>query len=234
MTRIAIEHTGLISHDEPREPDHPRRSGGGEGARYRRRRAPRCTTESVPGCDTVIDTTREDTAARTDQLAYSSVHHGRTIGPERRLLKWLDLLMPVMAAIDAEALYIAELLGCVENIKNGNTSLVENIFMPPPAQPPIPRTQLSARFLTAGSEVPSHAPPRHATSIRGFARPRWSRRSTIWNSVPHWRTDPREVVCVYPSVRFYPGSWTRAELRERVASHRENGLAPSHARGQVA
>ncbi|WP_031266050.1 MULTISPECIES: hypothetical protein, partial [Bacteria] len=24
-----------------------------------------------------------------------------------------------------------ELLGCVENIKNGNTSLVENIFMPP-------------------------------------------------------------------------------------------------------
>ena len=32
-----------------------------------------------------------------------------------------------------EALYIAELLGCVENIKNGNTSLVENIFMPPHA-----------------------------------------------------------------------------------------------------
>ncbi|MBS4083772.1 MAG: amidohydrolase family protein, partial [Rhizobiales bacterium] len=56
---------------------------------------------------------------------------GRTIGPERRLLEWLDLLMPIMAAMDEEALYIAELLGCVENIKNGNTSLVENIFMPP-------------------------------------------------------------------------------------------------------
>lgn len=56
---------------------------------------------------------------------------GRTIGPERRLLEWLDLLMPIMAAMDEEALYVAELLGCVENIKNGNTSLVENIFMPP-------------------------------------------------------------------------------------------------------
>jgi 5-methylthioadenosine/S-adenosylhomocysteine deaminase len=58
---------------------------------------------------------------------------GRTIGPERRLLEWLDLLMPLMAAMDDEALYLAELLGCVENIKNGNTSLTENIFMPPHA-----------------------------------------------------------------------------------------------------
>ena len=41
--------------------------------------------------------------------------------------------MPMMAAMDDEALYVAELLGCVENIKNGNTSLVENIFMPPHA-----------------------------------------------------------------------------------------------------
>ena len=39
----------------------------------------------------------------------------------------------MMAAMDDEALYVAELLGCVENIKNGNTSLVENIFMPPHA-----------------------------------------------------------------------------------------------------
>ena len=41
--------------------------------------------------------------------------------------------MPLMAAMDDEALYVAELLGCIENIKNGNTSVVENIFMPPRA-----------------------------------------------------------------------------------------------------
>lgn len=56
---------------------------------------------------------------------------GRTIGPERRLLKWLDLLMPIMVSMDEDALYVAEMLGCIENIKNGNTTLVENIFMPP-------------------------------------------------------------------------------------------------------
>lgn len=58
---------------------------------------------------------------------------GRTIGPERRLLEWLDLLMPMMAAMDDDAIYLAEMLGCVENIKNGNTSLTENMFMPPRA-----------------------------------------------------------------------------------------------------
>jgi len=55
---------------------------------------------------------------------------GRTIGVERDLLAWLGLEMPLIRALDEEALYLAELLGCVENLKNGNTTVVENIFTP--------------------------------------------------------------------------------------------------------
>jgi 5-methylthioadenosine/S-adenosylhomocysteine deaminase len=55
---------------------------------------------------------------------------GRTIGVERDLLAWLGLEMPLIRALDEEALHLAELLGCVENIKNGNTTVVENIFTP--------------------------------------------------------------------------------------------------------
>ncbi len=55
---------------------------------------------------------------------------GRTIGVERDLLSWLGLEMPLIRALDEEALYLAELLGCVENLKNGNTTVVENIFTP--------------------------------------------------------------------------------------------------------
>lgn len=88
----------------------------------------------IQECDVVIDAAGKIVMPG---LVNSHTHlcmvYGRTIGPERRLLEWLELLMPLMAAMDAEALYIAELLGCVENIKNGNTSLVENIFMPPDA-----------------------------------------------------------------------------------------------------
>ncbi|HRF08569.1 MAG TPA: amidohydrolase [Xanthobacteraceae bacterium] len=101
----------------------------------------------IEGRDIVaVESCAENAAANADQvidasgkivlpgLINSHTHlcmvFGRTIGPERRLLEWLDLLMPVMAEMDDEALYVAELLGCIENIKNGNTSLVENIFMP--------------------------------------------------------------------------------------------------------
>src|SRR5438128_1860503 len=55
---------------------------------------------------------------------------GRTIGVERRLLGWLEVEMGLMRAIDRDALYIAELLGCIENLRNGNTTLVENFFFP--------------------------------------------------------------------------------------------------------
>jgi 5-methylthioadenosine/S-adenosylhomocysteine deaminase len=55
---------------------------------------------------------------------------GRTLGTERDLLSWLDLEVPIIRALDDEALYLAELLGCVENLKNGSTTLVDNIFTP--------------------------------------------------------------------------------------------------------
>lgn len=94
----------------------------------------RCSADPVPDCDLVIDATgRIVLPGLVNSHTHLCMVFGRTIGPERRLLEWLDLLMPMMAAMDAEALYVAELLGCVENIKNGNTSLVENIFMPPGA-----------------------------------------------------------------------------------------------------
>jgi len=94
----------------------------------------RCTDDPVPNCDLVIDATgRIVLPGLVNSHTHLCMVFGRTIGPERRLLEWLDLLMPMMAAMDEEALYVAELLGCVENIKNGNTSLVENIFMPPRA-----------------------------------------------------------------------------------------------------
>jgi 5-methylthioadenosine/S-adenosylhomocysteine deaminase len=92
--------------------------------------------DSVPGpaCDFVIDAAGKIVLpGLVNAHTHLCMVYGRTIGPERRLLEWLDLLMPMMAAMDDEALYVAELLGCVENIKNGNTSLVENIFMPPRA-----------------------------------------------------------------------------------------------------
>lgn len=55
---------------------------------------------------------------------------GRTIGVERRLLGWLEVEMGLMRGIDLDALYAAELLGCLENLRNGNTTVVENFFFP--------------------------------------------------------------------------------------------------------
>jgi 5-methylthioadenosine/S-adenosylhomocysteine deaminase len=90
------------------------------------------THDPAPDCDLVIDATGKIVLpGLINAHSHLCMVFGRTIGPERRLLEWLDLLMPMMAAMDDEALYIAELLGCIENIKNGNTSIVENIFMPP-------------------------------------------------------------------------------------------------------
>ncbi len=60
--------------------------------------------------------------------SHLSMIFGRTLGPEKRLLEWLDVQMPLMEAFDEEAMYVAQMLGCLENLKNGNTSLVENLF----------------------------------------------------------------------------------------------------------
>ncbi len=91
-----------------------------------------CDTAQSPNVDHVIDASGKIVLpGLINAHTHLCMVFGRTIGPERRLLEWLDLLMPIMAEMDEDALYVAELLGCVENIKNGNTSLVENIFMPP-------------------------------------------------------------------------------------------------------
>lgn len=91
-----------------------------------------CNADQRPNVDQVIDATGKIVLpGLVNAHTHLCMVFGRTIGPERRLLEWLDLLMPIMAAMDEDALYIAELLGCIENIKNGNTSVVENIFMPP-------------------------------------------------------------------------------------------------------
>jgi 5-methylthioadenosine/S-adenosylhomocysteine deaminase len=55
---------------------------------------------------------------------------GRTLGVERTLLEWLDIEMPLMRALDEQGMYDAQMLGLAENLKNGNTSVVENIFTP--------------------------------------------------------------------------------------------------------
>ena len=131
MTRIAIEH-GLVLTMDPagRVIEDGRVVVEGRDIVA----VARCTADPVPDCDLVIDATgRIVLPGLVNAHTHLCMVFGRTIGPERRLLDWLDLLMPLMAAMDEEALYVAELLGCVENIKNGNTSLVENIFMPPHA-----------------------------------------------------------------------------------------------------
>lgn len=131
MTRIAIEHGLVLTMDQS---DRVIEDGRVVVEGCDIVAVGQCTADPAPNCDLVIDATGKIVLPG---LVNSHTHlcmvFGRTIGPERRLLEWLDLLMPMMAAMDEEALYVAELLGCVENIKNGNTSLVENIFMPPGA-----------------------------------------------------------------------------------------------------
>ncbi|MGH6714854.1 MAG: amidohydrolase family protein [Bradyrhizobium sp.] len=131
MTRIAIEHGLVLTMDQAgRVIEDGRVVVEGRDIVA----VEHCTSDSVPNCDLVIDATgRIVLPGLLNSHTHLCMGFCRTIGPERRLLEWLDLLMPMMAAMDEEALYVAELLGCVENIKNGNTSLVENIFMPPHA-----------------------------------------------------------------------------------------------------
>lgn len=55
---------------------------------------------------------------------------GRTLGTSTTLLSWLDIHIPIIEQLDDEAMYTAQLLGCLENLKNGNTTVVENLFAP--------------------------------------------------------------------------------------------------------
>lgn len=81
--------------------------------------------------DTVIDATgRVVMPGLVNCHTHLCMIFGRTIGVERRLLAWLEVEMGLMRAIDDDGLYLAELLGCVENLKNGNTTVVENFFFP--------------------------------------------------------------------------------------------------------
>lgn len=131
MTRLAIEHGLVLTMDKTGQVIEDGRvvvEGRDIVA------VERCTSDPAPNCDLVIDATgRIVLPGLINSHTHLCMVFGRTIGPERRLMEWLDLLMPLMTAMDEEALYVAELLGCIENIKNGNTSLVENIFMPPHA-----------------------------------------------------------------------------------------------------
>lgn len=82
-------------------------------------------------CDDVVDATGKVVMpGLVNAHTHLCMIFGRTLGVERNLLTWLRVLMPLMAAMDEEAAYFAELLGCVENLKNGNTTIVENIFCP--------------------------------------------------------------------------------------------------------
>lgn len=55
---------------------------------------------------------------------------GRTLGTSTTLLSWLDIHIPIIEQLDDKAMYTAQLLGCLENLKNGNTTIVENLFAP--------------------------------------------------------------------------------------------------------
>ena len=83
-----------------------------------------------------VDALRHDAAGRVVMPGLVNCHthlcmiFGRTLATDTDLLSWLDLQMPLMRALDAEAMLAAQTLGCIENLKNGNTTLVENLFAP--------------------------------------------------------------------------------------------------------
>lgn len=84
----------------------------------------------APGAEVIDATGRLVMPGLVNCHTHICMTFGRTLAPERTLLDWLGIQMPLLEALDAEAVYLAELLGCVENLKNGNTTIVENIFVP--------------------------------------------------------------------------------------------------------
>src|SRR5258708_13031210 len=120
MTRIAIEHGLVLTMDRTgRVIEDGRVVVEGRDIVA----VERCTADPVPNCDVVIDATgRIVLPGLVNAHSHLCMVFGRTIGPERRLLEWLDLLMPLMAPMDKEALYFPELPASVENINNPTTS----------------------------------------------------------------------------------------------------------------
>ena len=193
----------------------------------------RCTDDPVPNCDLVIDATgRIVLPGLVNAHTHLCMVFGRTIGPERRLLEWLDLLMPMMAAMDEEALYVAELLGCVENIKNGNTSLVENIFMPPHATAD-PEDAAFRALRDSGIR----GTVARATEARLFD-PRFcetaGEQASGSNASPrrwHGSEGGRLRLSIGP---LLPWVVDEDGFRETRRIARDNGLSSPHARGRVA
>jgi 5-methylthioadenosine/S-adenosylhomocysteine deaminase len=183
-----------------------------------------CSADPVSNCDVVINATgRIVLPGLVNAHTHLCMVFGRTIGPERRLLEWLDLLMPIMAAMDGEALYVAELLGCVENIKNGNTSLVENIFMPPHATADVEDAAFRAlrdsglRGTVARATEARHFDPRFCETAREQAE-RVGRLAGRW----HGSEGGRLSLSIGP---LLPWVMDEQGFRETRQVARDNGLS---------
>ena len=231
MTRIAIEHGLVLTMDRA---DRVIEDGRVVVEGRDIVAVERCTDGPVLSCDLVIDATgRIVLPGLVNAHTHLCMVFGRTIGPERRLLEWLDLLMPMMAAMDEEALYLAELLGCVENIKNGNTSLVENIFMPPQAT--ADPEDAAFRALRDSGIRGTVARATEARLFRSTVlRDRGRTRRAASNASPRAGTDPRAVAYASPSARSLPWVVDEDGFRETRRIARDNGLSSPHARGRVA
>jgi 5-methylthioadenosine/S-adenosylhomocysteine deaminase len=129
----------------------------------------------------------------------------------------------MMAAMDEEALYVAELLGCVENIKNGNTSLVENIFMPPHATAGVEDAAFRAlrdsgiRGTVARATEARHFDPRFCETAREQAE-RVGRLAGRW----HGSEGGRLRLSIGP---LLPWVLDESGFRETRRIARDNGLA---------
>ena len=93
---------------------------------------PRDSLPSTPIDETVDSRGRVVMPGLVNGHTHLCMVFGRGLGTNVDLLSWLGLQMPLIRALDEESLYHAELLGCIENLKNGNTSVVENLFTPRP------------------------------------------------------------------------------------------------------
>ena len=230
MTRIAIEHGLVLTMDrENRVIDDGRVVVEGRDI------VAVDQSDGVPlsDCDFVIDAAGKIVLpGLVNAHTHLCMVYGRTIGPERRLLEWLELLMPMMAAMDDEALYVAELLGCVENIKNGNTSLVENIFMPPHATSDPEDAAFRAlrdsgiRGTVARATETRLFDPRFCETAAEQAR-RVERLAASW----HGSEGGRLRLSIGP---LLPWVVDEDGFRETRRIARENGLSSPHARGRVA